>query len=139
MKKLKLLHQILVRTKTNHILVSFLIFVFICAYLFTLVEPTFETYSDSLWYCYAVISTTGFGHLSAETAIGQLLSVTLSLYAIGVIAMVTGVLVNYYMEVIKLQEKNAIGEILDNLENLPHLTKEELKVISKRITHLRKK
>ena len=46
--------------------------------------------------CYAVISTAGFGDIVVTTFAAKVVSVLLTAYSIVVIALVTGVIVNYY-------------------------------------------
>lgn len=132
MKRLRVLKQILVRTKAMQILTSFLIFVLGTACIITIVEPSITTYFDGLWYCYAVITTCGFGDFAAATLIGRIISVLLSAYAVLTIAIITGVVVNYYTQIIQLQQEETLASIIDKLERLPELSMEELEQISKR-------
>lgn len=139
MKKLRILKQILVRTKALRILSSFFIFFLIAAALVMITEPGITSYSDAVWFCYAVITTCGFGDFTATTLIGRGLSVLLSIYAVLVIAIVTGVVVNYYTQIIRLQEEQTLTSIIDKLERLPELSKEELTQISNRAKELHHK
>ena len=97
MKKLKLLWMILKRTKATQILSGYIVFLFVSAAIIQLVEPDINRYGDALWYCYAVLSTAGFGDIVAITFIGKLVSVLVTIYTIFVVAIVTGVVVNYYV------------------------------------------
>ena len=67
MKKLKLLWMILKRTKATQILSGYIVFLFVSAAIIQLVEPDINHYGDALWYCYAVLSTAGFGDIVAAT------------------------------------------------------------------------
>ena len=67
MKRLRVLRNILVRTKTDKILIAYVVFVLLSALLIVLVDPAITSYADALWYCYAVISTAGFGDVVATT------------------------------------------------------------------------
>ena len=86
MKKLKLLWMILKRTKATQILSGYIVFLFVSAAIIQLVEPDINHYGDALWYCYAVLSTAGFGDIVAITFIGKLVSVLVTLYTIFVVA-----------------------------------------------------
>ena len=77
MKKLKLLWMILKRTKATQILSGYIVFLFISAAIIQLVEPDINRYGDALWYCYAVLSTAGFGDIVAITLFFILVSVIL--------------------------------------------------------------
>ena len=93
-------------------------------------------YGDALWYCYAVLSTAGFGDIVAITFIGKLVSVLVTIYTIFVVAIVTGVVVNYYGQIVEMQRRETAMMFLDKLERLPELSKEELEDISKRVKKL---
>lgn len=70
---------------------------------FSLVLPHLEegipTFTDALWYCFAIVTTIGFGDFSAVTPLGRILSVILGLYGIVVVALITSIVVNFYGEV----------------------------------------
>lgn len=139
MKKLHILTTILKRTHADKIVYSFLLTIFIAAAILTVVEPSFVTYVDSLWYCYAVITTIGFGDLIAVTLIGRIVSVFISVHSIIVIAIVTGVVVNYYTQLLQIQQQDTLTAFLDRLEHLPELSHEELVEISKNVANFRPK
>lgn len=130
MKKLRILRNILVRTKTNQILLVYLIFVLLSALLVLLIDPAITRYGDALWYCYAVISTAGFGDVVATTMLSKIVSVLVTAYSTIVIAIVTGVVVNFYTEITELQRKETLTAFMDKLEHLDTMSKDELKDIS---------
>ena len=133
MKKLELLKGVLKRTYANQIIISFLVFFLVDALLIWLIEPSIKNYGDSLWYCFSVFSTVGFGDIIAKTIIGRILTVLLSVLTIFVVALVTGVVVAFYNDIVSMQYKAVKAEALDKLENLDKLTKEELKALSEQI------
>ncbi|MCQ4637640.1 potassium channel family protein [Anaerovorax odorimutans] len=133
MKKLRMLWAILKRTHADKILFTFIINLFVVALLILLVEPDIHRYIDSLWYCYVSIATIGFGDIVAVTILGRLLTVYLSLHAILVIAIIPGVIVSYYTEVVNLRERETVTVFLDKLEHLPELSKEELQQLADKV------
>lgn len=137
MKKLKMLRIILKRTKATQILTGFVLFLFAAALVIMLAEPDINTYRESLWYCYAVISTTGFGDVVAVTFIGKVCSILITVYSIFVVAIVTGVVVNFYTQTAEMQRKETLTMFMDKLEHLPDLSREELISISEKIKKLR--
>ncbi len=138
MKRLRTLRNILVRTKTHHILLVYLVFVLCSALVITLVEPDITKYGDALWYCYAVVSTAGFGDVVVTTAIAKVVSLLVTIYSILVIAIVTGVVVNFYTEITELSRKETLTAFIDKLEHLDEMSQDELKEISASVKDFRK-
>ena len=133
MRKLKVLKSVMKQTNATSIISSFVIFVFIAALIFLVVEPGITRYQDALWYCYVNLFTIGFGDIVPVTIIGRIVSVLLTVYATLVIAVVTGVVVTFYNESVTDQFKESKSLFMDQLEHLPELSKEELTELSQRI------
>ena len=138
MKKLRILGQILKRTRTTELIVGFFVFLFIVGFIIVLVEPDISTYRDAMWYCYACVTTIGFGDVVVTTAISKILSVIMSIYAVFIIAIVTGVVVNFYNQLIKIKQKETLTAFLDKLQYLPELSKEELEEMAERAKRFEK-
>ena len=77
------------------------------------------------------------GDIVAMTFIGKLVSVFVTIYTIFVVAIVTGVVVNYYGQIVEMQRRETAMMFLDKLERLPELSKEDLEDISKRVQKFR--
>lgn len=137
MKKLRILWGILKHTHADRILLGFVLFLLVDAAIIQIVEPDINRYGDALWYCYAVISTAGFGDIVAVTLIGKTCSVLLTIYTLFVVAIVTGVVVNFYTQLVELQRKETLAAFMDKLERLPELSKDELETISRNIKRYR--
>ncbi|MCH4180330.1 MAG: potassium channel family protein [Atopobiaceae bacterium] len=134
---LHVLNVILKRSHADKILWGFLGLVFFSAFLIDLFEPDITNYGDALWYCYAVVTTVGFGDICVTSLLAKVVSVLLSFYAVIVIAILTGVIVDYYSEVAQAQQSETLSEYLDKLENLPKLSHEELVEISEKVKAMR--
>lgn len=137
MRKLRVLKKILARTQADKMLISFFVFFLVDAFVIYCAEPTFATYRDALWYCYAVITTIGFGDLVVTTALAKICTILLSLYSILIIAIVTGIIVSYYTELTKLQQSDSVATFLEKAEHLSELSKEELDELSRNISNLK--
>ncbi len=133
MKKFKIFKSVLKSTRADRILLSFVMFYFASAFIIMIFEPNINTYGDALWYCYTVFSTTGFGTFETTTFVGKVISVILTIYTLGVVAIVTGVVVSFYTHYVQLKYDNSIFSMMDKLENLEKLSKEELREISERV------
>ena len=134
---IRVLKNVLKNTHTDKIIAIYLIFVLICAALIWLLDPGINRFADALWYCYSVLSTAGFGDIVATGFLPKILSVLVTVYTIFVVAIVTGVVVNYYNQIAQLRNKETLAAFMDKLEHLPELSKEELEDLSERVIHFR--
>ena len=137
MKRIKVLGSVLKRTRADKIIIGFIAFIFAIAAVIQLVEPDINRYGDALWYWYAVISTAGFGDVVAVTFIGKMCSVLLTIYSLFVVAIATGVVVNFYTQMVEMQRKETLAMFMDQLERLPELSREELENISRKVRQFR--
>ena len=137
MRHLRILWTVMKRTGANRVLTFFLAFFFIDAALIWVFEPTIHTYRDALWYCYAVVSTAGFGDLVVTKLIPKLLSILLTAISLLAIGIISGITVNFYTEIIERKRKETISAFLDKLEILPELSKEELEELSRKVKRFR--
>ena len=133
MKFWKRCYRILKWTGTLRLFMSFLILLCVASVILVIVEPGIDTFGDGLWYCFVAAATIGFGDICVVTGIGKITTVIVGINGILVTAMVPGVVVSYYMEHLKIREKETISAFLEQLERLPELPKEELEELSERI------
>ena len=137
MKRLKLFWMVVKRTHMDKMVYAFLVNFLVVAAIITAVEPEINTYGESLWYTFVACTTIGFGDFAAVTAIGRILTIYIAIHEIIMVAVIPGVVVSYYLEVIHRRENEKLMEVLDTLERLPELSKEELQAISNEIKELR--
>ena len=101
MKRLQVMKRVLRETGASRFWFAFLIQFFASGLIIWLREPDFHSYGDALWYLYAVVTTIGFGDMTAVSTIGRILSVILGVYGIVVVALITSIIVNFYGEMKK--------------------------------------
>ena len=96
--KMDVLRKIVRKTYAAEILFGMLMLIV----AFSIVLPQFDSgipsFGDALWYCFAIVTTIGFGDFSAATLPGRVISVVLGLYGIIVVALITSIIVNFYSE-----------------------------------------
>ncbi len=97
--RLGVISKIARKTYTVEILLGLLLLMVAFSFVFVSYEDSMETIFDALWYCFAVVTTTGFGDLTAVTLVGRVLTVILGFYGIVVVALITSIIVNFYNEV----------------------------------------
>ena len=78
------------------------------------------------------MATVGFGDIVAVTLVGRIASVLLTIYALFVFAIATGVVVNFHEQIIEMRQKHTLAALADKLERLPELSKKELEEISEK-------
>ena len=96
--KVKVLFKIVLNTFSLEILFGLLTMIVCFSLVFMKVEDNITTFPEALWYCFAVVTTIGFGDFVAVTPIGRILTVFLGLYGIVVVAVITSIVVNFYNE-----------------------------------------
>ena len=95
---LKSLSNVARETYAAEIIGGLLLLIFAFSYILRFLEPNMNSLKDGLWYCFAIVTTIGFGDITATTVVGRILSVILGMYGIVVVALITSVIVNYYGE-----------------------------------------
>ena len=108
--KLNILLNIIRETYVLEILMGLVLMIIACSSIFTTMEPNMAEYWDALWYSFALVTTIGFGDITATTMIGRALSVFLGIYGIVVVAIITSVIVNFYGELRRMTGQKTDGE-----------------------------
>ena len=116
--KLGVLQKIIRKTFAVEILFGLFMLIISFSYVLFTFEDGFATYLDALWYCFAVVTTIGFGDFTVSTVVGRLLSVILGIYGIIVVALVTSIIVNFYSEVKNERDEEKIEETAEKEEAL---------------------
>ena len=115
--KLKVLFKIIVKTYALEVLFGLLTMMIAFSLILMIYEPQMAAFPDALWYCFAVVTTIGFGDIQAVTHIGRAISVVLGLYGIIVVAIITSIIVNFYNETKGKEDAETIDEIKKDEEN----------------------
>ncbi|MBQ9001613.1 MAG: two pore domain potassium channel family protein [Eggerthellaceae bacterium] len=129
-KNSKTLGRIMRTLHADKATVGFLLFFVVAALLIWLTEPTIETFPDSLWYCFSVVTSVDFGGQQTTGEPARIFALVLSLYSMLIIAIFTAVATDFVIEHAKLGAQNSAGRFLDQLERLPELSHEELVELS---------
>lgn len=129
MRKFRTLNNIIKGSGVTPIMLSLLSIMLIGALFLLIVEPEITTYGDALWLCFTTVTTIGYGDFYATTTIGRLISAILAVYGILLIAIITGIAVNYFGEIRKLSSNQEVKKLVDRMKNLEHLSVEEIKEI----------
>lgn len=139
MRRRRLFKRILKSTGADWILEGFFVLFLFAAFFIWITEPSLTSFWDSIWYCFTVVTTIGFGDQYATTVISRILTMILSFYSIIAVAILTAVITNYSLERMKRRAEMNVSEFLDKLERLPELSKEELMELSDKVREFNKK
>ena len=108
--------RIIRRTYVLEVLYGLVVLMVSFSFILYIFEGIFPTYGDALWYCFAVITTIGFGDFVAVSLLGRILTVILGIYGIIVVALITSVIVNFYNEVKNKGEPKELEKIKEEKE-----------------------
>ncbi len=107
---LSVLKKIIVKTHAAEIIFGLLLLIVTFSLLLVFFEPDIRSFKDGLRYCFAIVTTIGFGDLTAVTDFGRILSVILGAYGIIVVALITSIIVNFYGEMKSAPEADSSEE-----------------------------
>ena len=130
---LRTLWSVTKRIGFHKVLAGFAAWFFLSSFLIMLFEPGINDYGDAVWYSFVACTSIGFGDLVATTFAGRLLTILLTVYEIVIVAMFSGVVDSYYIEVVHRRENEVITNFLDKMEHLTELSREELQEIQDKI------
>ena len=106
--------RIVHKTYAGEILLGLLLLVVAFSLVLMHNEENIHGFGDALWYCFAVITTIGFGDIAAVSMVGRILTVILGLYGIIVVSILTSIIVNFYSEV---KDKNTADDSEGTADN----------------------
>ena len=110
--RFRVMMKIIRKTFAAEILFGMVLLIVSFSFVFVAIEPEITSFADAMWYCFAVVTTTGFGDLTVVTVAGRLLSVILGMYGIVVVALITSIIVNFYGEM-KVSPEEDSGDTLE--------------------------
>ena len=99
--QIETLKEIVRKTYAVEIIGGLLVMMVAFSNVLVFTDDAFSSFWDALWYCFAIVTTIGFGDLTPTTATGRALSVILGIYGIVVVALITSIIVNFYGEMKK--------------------------------------
>ena len=131
-RSLKLVHF-------DKILAVYLVFYFVFSLFIWYCDPDIKDLSDALWFTFQTVTTIGYGDLQATSVLGRILTVILAIYSIAVVAIFTGIIAGFYVEVVKAKGNEEVLNFLAILERLPEMDHDELVRMSERAKELAEK
>lgn len=150
------LKQVLRETRFGQFTLAFLVAFFVCSIAVWLTGDSGETFFDGIWFSFQVVSTIGFGDVVTYHIVARIIAMILSIISIFYLAIITGVVVSFFNQSIRARQRNTlenyitrleylkgkvpsqsserIGEIIEKLQRLEGMTKEELDELSEELS-----
>ena len=129
LKNWKTLWNVMRRLKFDKFILGFILWFVATALIIWAVEPNIDKIKDAFWYTFVACTSIGFGDVTVVTFVGRILTVLITIYELILVALFSGVVVSYYLELIKRRENEVISDMLDKLTHLTELSQDELQEI----------
>ena len=98
MKRIRLFWVVIKRCQFHKILIAFFAAFFISSLIVMLIEPDVHNYRDGMWLIFVSCTTIGYGDMTADTFIGRMLIIIMTVFEILLVALFSGVIVSLYLE-----------------------------------------
>jgi hypothetical protein len=123
----------------DKILAVYLVVFFVFSLFIWSCDPDIKDLSDALWFTFQTVTTIGYGDLQATSVLGRALTVILAIYSIAIVAIFTGIIAGFYVELVKMKNNEEILDFLKTLERLPEMDHDELVRTSERVKEITSK
>ena len=128
----RLFYKIAKRCNADKYLGIFTLCLLLGSFLSLFSEPRVHSYWDAFWYTFTSCTSIGYGDFVAQTVIGRVVTIVLTVYEIFLVAMLAGLIVSHYLEVVHRLERHSATIFIDKLEHLTELSREELAEVQER-------
>ena len=102
--KMDIFWKVVRKTNAAEILFGMLLLIIAFSLVLPILEEDIPDFGSALWYCFAIISTIGFGDVAAVSIFGRVLSAILGICGLVVVSVVMSIVVNFYNETKNLED-----------------------------------
>lgn len=102
--KMDIFWKVVRKTNAAEILFGMLLLIIAFSLVLPILEDGIPDFGSALWYCFAIISTIGFGDVSAVSVLGRIMSAILGVCGLVVVSVVMSIVVNFYNETKDLKD-----------------------------------
>lgn len=139
MKRLKLFWMVVKRCQLDKAVIGFVVLFLAGSLIILLREPGVTNYVDAMWFLFVSCMTIGYGDYTVVTFAGRILVVIMTIYQLVLFALLTGVIIGHYQDILKIREKQVVKNFLYKMEHLTELSREELEEIQEKAREMEKK
>ena len=102
--KMDIFWKVVRKTNAAEILFGMLLLIIAFSLVLPILEEDIPDFTSALWYCFAIISTIGFGDVAAVSFLGRAMSAILGICGLVVVSVVMSIVVNFYNETKDLKD-----------------------------------
>lgn len=102
--KMDIFWKVVRKTNAAEILFGMLLLIIAFSLVLPILEDDIPDFGSALWYCFAIISTIGFGDVAAVSILGRIMSAILGICGLVVVSVVMSIVVNFYNETKDLKD-----------------------------------
>ena len=102
--KMDIFWKVVRKTNAAEILFGMLLLIIAFSLVLPILEDSIPDFGSALWYCFAIISTIGFGDVAAVSILGRVMSAILGICGLVVVSVVMSIVVNFYNETKDLKD-----------------------------------
>ena len=117
----------------DELLITYLVVYFIVSMIVWALDPDIRDIFDALWFTFQTGTTIGYGDLIVNNPIARFITVLFSIYSIALVAVFTGILAGYFVDIVKTEARESATKFLLDLERLPEMNHDELVELSERV------
>ena len=103
--RIDVLRKIIRKTYASEILLGLILLIVAFSLILSVLDEV-GSFGDALWFCFATVTTIGYGDIATTSEIGRILSAILGIYGLIVVALLTSIIVNFYNEMIGAKKED---------------------------------
>ena len=113
--------------------IAFIVLFAIATFVVSAFEPAVGGVANAVWLMFQVVTTIGLGDFTCTSLVARIAVIVLSVYSVFFLALITGAVVSYCQERMRVRRDESVAHFLDQLEHLPDLSREELVDLSEKV------
>lgn len=113
--------------------ILFTVLFILASIIVAVAEPAIGGFENALWLMFQVVTTIGLGDFTCTSFPARAATVVLSVYSVFFLATITGAVVSYCQERMRVRQNESVAHFIDQLEHLPELSREELTELSEKV------
>ena len=137
MRRIKIFWQVVKDCRLDKAFIGFVILFFAGSLVLLIREPDIHTYGEAMWVFFVASTTIGYGDYTVVSHIGRILVVVATIYQLILTALLTGVIIGHYQEIMEYRKKEVVKNFFYKMEHLTELSREELEEIQNNVRKLR--